>query len=49
MSKDKQIGQALLHEKVAELDSALRQAGAISDEANRHEEEDMIILTGMGD
>lgn len=32
MSKDTQLGQALLHENVSELDSALRQAGAISDE-----------------
>lgn len=32
MSKDKQLGQALLHEKVAEFNSALRQAEAIADE-----------------
>ena len=32
MSKHKQLGQALLHEKVTECNSALRQAEASADE-----------------
>ena len=32
MSKDKQLGQALLHAKVQEFNSALAQAEAIADE-----------------